>query len=105
MMRAATQPPSVESVRQVAQDVQAAVWGEISTRVLRAGSPGPVGGALGGRGDRARRGPVQYTRTRGLNANGKDHPLRQVQPKNRGSESSLRVKPFGSAQGRLRNLT
>ncbi len=35
MMRAAKQPPSVQSVREVAQDVQAAVWSEISTRLRR----------------------------------------------------------------------
>ena len=35
MMRAAKQPPSVQSVREVAQDVQGAVWREISTRPLR----------------------------------------------------------------------
>jgi len=49
-------------------------------------------------------GAVQYARTRGLNATWKDHPLRQIEPTNRDSESSLRVKPFGPAQGRLRNL-
>lgn len=35
MMRAAKQPPSAESVLEVAKDMQAAVWAEISTRVLR----------------------------------------------------------------------
>jgi putative transposase len=35
MLRAAKQPPSVQSVREVAQDVQGAVWREISTRLLR----------------------------------------------------------------------
>ncbi len=35
MMRAAKQPPSVQSVREVAQDVQAAVWSELATRLLR----------------------------------------------------------------------
>ena len=35
MMRAAKQPPSVQSVREVAQDVRSAVWREISARLLR----------------------------------------------------------------------
>ena len=35
MMRAAKQPPSVQNVREVAQDVQAAVWSERATRLLR----------------------------------------------------------------------
>lgn len=35
MMRAAKQPPSVQSVREVAQDVQSAVWREITHRLLR----------------------------------------------------------------------
>jgi transposase-like protein len=35
MMRAAKQPPSVQSVREVVQDVQGAVWREITTRLLR----------------------------------------------------------------------
>lgn len=38
MLRAAKQPPLVQSVREVAQDVQGAVWREISTRLLRGGS-------------------------------------------------------------------
>lgn len=35
MMRAAKQPPSMSSVLEVAKDVQAAVWAEVSTRLLR----------------------------------------------------------------------
>lgn len=35
MMRAAKQPPSAVSVLEVAKDVQAAVWAEVSTRLLR----------------------------------------------------------------------
>ena len=35
MMRAAKQPPSMSRVLEVAKDVQAAVWAEVSTRLLR----------------------------------------------------------------------
>ncbi len=35
MMRAAKQPPSMSSVLEMAKDMQAAVWAEVSTKVLR----------------------------------------------------------------------
>jgi hypothetical protein len=35
MIRASKSPPSIESGREVARDVQVAVWREITTRLLR----------------------------------------------------------------------